>query len=201
MKVLSPAVSAVALACLAASVRAHGYISKPAATYEENPNIEYYTGYNAIITAAINSGFDGGTYNWSPADNVASFTEHWAATGYSSLKELCDLNATDYGWSVDTATPVDVSDYTEFWWQNDQYQEGFIASHRGPCELWIDDTRVWHYDDCANDFTAYPAAVPTDYSSCNGDCLVVFYWLALHSPDWQIYSASLVAVRAPAALF
>lgn len=61
---------------------------------------------------------------------------------------------------------------------------------QGPCELWIDDTRVWHYDDCRGSFPEYPAKIPTDYSACKGNCLVSFYWLALHSPQWQIYSAS-----------
>ncbi|KAL3663487.1 hypothetical protein V7S43_011375 [Phytophthora oleae] len=47
---------------------------------------------------------------------------------------------------------------------------------------------VFHYDDCVAEFPSYPAKIPTDYSSCKGDkCLFVFYWLALHSPEWQIY--------------
>ncbi|KAG6608845.1 uncharacterized protein IUM83_12799 [Phytophthora cinnamomi] len=74
------------------------------------------------------------------------------------------------------------------WWQNDEYKEGFLASHHGPCEGWIDDTKVFHYDDCVAEFPSYPAKIPVDYSSCKGDkCLFVFYWLAVHSPEWQIY--------------
>jgi hypothetical protein len=171
-------------------VNAHGYISQPAATYKSNGKIQFYTGFNAEVDASVNAGFSGGVYNHGAEDNTASFTEHWAATGYSSLKEMCDPIATDYGWSDTSATPVDVSSMSEFWWQNDEYDEGFLESHHGPCELWIDSTRVWHYDDCRGSFPGYPAKIPTDYSSCKGNCLVSFYWLALHSSQWQIYSAS-----------
>lgn len=43
-------------------------------------------------------------------------------------------------------------------------------------------------DDCRADYTAFPAALPVDYSVCTGTCRLTFYWLAVHSPQWQIYS-------------
>ncbi|OWZ15645.1 hypothetical protein PHMEG_00010684 [Phytophthora megakarya] len=174
----------LAIASLAVSVNAHGYISKPKATYEPNT---IYTAYNALTTASINQAFAGGKFDGSPADNTKIFTERWNATGYKSLREMVDPIAPDYGKSVKTATPVDVTGYTEMWWQNDEYKEGFIASHEGPCEAWIDDVRIFHHDDCAAQFKTYPAKVPADYSSCKGDCLFSFYWSALHEPNWQIY--------------
>ncbi|KAG1708886.1 hypothetical protein DVH05_022518 [Phytophthora capsici] len=174
----------LAVASLTASVHAHGYISKPKATYQPNT---VYTTYNALTTAAVNSAFAGGKYDGSPSQNAQVFADHWNATGYKSLREMVDPIATDYGFSVKTATPVDVTGYTEMWWQNDEYKEGFIASHEGPCEGWIDDTRIFHYDNCAAQFKTYPAKIPADYSSCKGDCLFSFYWLALHEPNWQIY--------------
>ncbi|KUF88214.1 hypothetical protein AM587_10007160 [Phytophthora nicotianae] len=174
----------LAFASLTACVQAHGYISKPKATYQPNTP---YTDYNAITTAAVNKGFAGGKYNGSPSQNTQVFTEHWNATGYKSLRDMTDPIATDYGHSVETATPVDVTGYTEMWWQNNEYKEGFIASHEGPCEAWIGETQVFHYDNCAARFKSYPAKIPADYSSCKGDCLLVFYWLALHEPNWQIY--------------
>ncbi|KAL3663485.1 hypothetical protein V7S43_011373 [Phytophthora oleae] len=162
----------LALASVGVCVQGHGYISQPKATYEPNT---IYTTYNALATASINKGFNGGHYNWSPTQNAQAFTDHWNATGYKSLREMMDPIAPDYGHSLKTATP------------NDEYKEGFIASHEGPCEGWIDDTRIFHHDNCAAQFKTYPAKVPADYSSCKGDCLFVFYWLALHEPDWQIY--------------
>ncbi|KAG2777257.1 hypothetical protein PC129_g5506 [Phytophthora cactorum] len=176
--------SILALASLTASVRAHGYISMPKATYEPNTP---YTNYNALTTASVNAGFAGGKYDGSPSQNTQVFTDHWNATGYKSLREMTDPIAPDYGYSVETATPVDVTGYTEMWWQNDEYKEGFIASHEGPCEAWIGDTQIFHHNNCAAQFKTYPAKIPADYSSCKSDCLLVFYWLALHEPNWQIY--------------
>lgn len=183
--------SAAALASLGAllapaSVDAHGYISQPKATYKPNT---IYTNYNAEITASVNKGFSGRPFNRSPEQNAAQFTEAWPSTGYKSLKEMLDPHAPDCGLSVPDATPVDVSAMKEFKFQNNEYKEGFIASHRGPCELWIGDTKAWHYDDCASKFPSYPATIPTDFSVCKGTCRVTFYWLALHSQQWQIYSA------------
>ncbi|ETN24020.1 hypothetical protein PPTG_20747, partial [Phytophthora nicotianae INRA-310] len=74
--------SILALASLVASVHAHGYISKPKATYQPNTP---YTNYNAITTAGVNKGFAGGKYDGSPSQNTQVFTEHWNATGYKSL--------------------------------------------------------------------------------------------------------------------
>ncbi|EGZ21313.1 hypothetical protein PHYSODRAFT_329293 [Phytophthora sojae] len=174
----------LAAASLMATVHAHGYISQPKATYDSTTE---YTKYNALTSASVNKGFSGGKYDDSPENNAKAFNDHWNATGYKSLREMLDPIAPDYGHSLKTATPVDVTGYTEMWWQNDEYKEGFINSHSGPCEAWIDDVKIFHHDNCAAEFKSYPAKVPADYSSCKGDCLLVFYWLALHEPNWQIY--------------
>ncbi|ETO84776.1 hypothetical protein F444_01346 [Phytophthora nicotianae P1976] len=177
--------SAVVLATMVGSVNAHGYISRPKASYKPNT---VYTTYNGLTSASVNKGFAGGVYNHEPVNNAKQFTQHWKATGYKSLRDMIDPISPGYGYSLDTATPVDVSSYKEMWWQNDEYKEGFLNSHHGPCEGWIDNKMVFHYDDCVAEFPSYPAKIPTDYSSCKGDkCLFVFYWLALHSPEWQIY--------------
>ncbi|EQC24659.1 hypothetical protein SDRG_17448 [Saprolegnia diclina VS20] len=74
-------------------------------------------------------------------------------------------------------------------WQNPDTGEGFIPSHTGPCEVWLDNKRVFQNDDCATNFGDKPAAhLPVDYSSCAGDgCMLRFYWIALHQPEWQVY--------------
>uniref|UniRef100_K3WLN9 Chitin-binding type-4 domain-containing protein n=1 Tax=Globisporangium ultimum (strain ATCC 200006 / CBS 805.95 / DAOM BR144) TaxID=431595 RepID=K3WLN9_GLOUD len=182
-------VRAVAVACLAVALAphvadAHGYISQPKASYKPNT---IYTNFNAEITASVNPAFAGKIFNHAPEDNAKVFTAAWPQTGYKSLKEMLDPAAPDCGLSLPDVAPIDVSSMTEFKFQNNEYKEGFIASHRGPCELWIGDTRAWHYDDCAAKFPGYPATIPTDFSVCKGTCRVTFYWLALHSPNWQIY--------------
>ncbi|OWZ03212.1 hypothetical protein PHMEG_00025097 [Phytophthora megakarya] len=100
---------------------------------------------------------------------------------------MADPIVPDCGKTLKTATPVDVSGYSEMWWQNDEYKEGFVASHEGPCEGWVDDEQIFYHENCAAKFKGYPAKVPADYSSCKGECLFVFYWFALHEPNWQIY--------------
>lgn len=107
-------------------MNAHGYISRPLAKYEPNT---IYTNYNCLTNASVNKGFAGGTYNGKPEDNAKQFAEHWAATGYTSLRDMLDPLAPDYGFSIATGEAVDVSGYTEMWWQNNEYKEGFIKSH------------------------------------------------------------------------
>ncbi|OWY94972.1 hypothetical protein PHMEG_00035158 [Phytophthora megakarya] len=174
----------VTLSAFVGCVQAHGYVSQPKATFKPG---EVYTNYVTTTSASINKGFDGGIYNHEPVNNAKQFAEHWSATGYKSLRDMLDTLVSGCGNSDDSASPVDVSSFSEMWWQNNEYKEGFLESHHGPCEAWIDDTKIFHYDDCRADFTGYPAKIPTDYSSCKGNCKFVFYWLALHSPTWQVY--------------
>ncbi|KAG3107773.1 hypothetical protein PI124_g8865 [Phytophthora idaei] len=69
--------------------------------------------------------------------------------------------------------------------------------HVGPCEIWLDNTKVLYEDDC---FSKYghenqdiKSVFPVDYSSCdNGGCKEMrFYWLAFQGLDgktvWQSY--------------
>jgi hypothetical protein len=120
----------ITLAALVSSVQAHGYISQPKASY--NPNT-IYTTYNGLTGPSVNKGFDGGVYNHEPENNAKQLTEHWPATGYKSLRDMLDPISPGYGNSLDTAAPVDVSGFTEMWWQNDEYKEGFLGSHHVSC--------------------------------------------------------------------
>ena len=100
---------------------------------------------------------------------------------------MFDVSKIDCGNSRVDVSPVDVSKMDSMSWQNDEYKEGFINSHSGPCEAWIDDTMVFQNDDCRKNYPSYPAELPVDYSSCKGKCLFEFYWTALHEPNWQMY--------------
>ncbi|KAG7376329.1 hypothetical protein PHYPSEUDO_013726 [Phytophthora pseudosyringae] len=69
--------------------------------------------------------------------------------------------------------------------------------HVGPCEIWLDDTKVLSEDDCfskyGNENQDIKSVFPVDYSSCdNGGCKEMrFYWLAFQGVDsktvWQSY--------------
>lgn len=180
-------VVAVATAALLApeSVNAHGFISEPKATYMSGSS---YTSYSAEFTASINKGFSGGIYNRSPEQNVAAFTAAWPKTGYKSLKEMMDTQVPGCGFTNPNAAPVDVSNLKSMKYQNNEYKEGFLGSHHGPCEIWIDNTKIMHGDDCVKSYPGYPATIPVDYSVCKGTCRLTFYWLAVHSQKWQAYS-------------
>ncbi|GAB9472559.1 hypothetical protein Gpo141_00009735 [Globisporangium polare] len=180
MKVIAVA----SLALMAQQVSAHGYISSPAAKFL--PGV-MTTNYVKIITESDNAAFQGKKWNDNPEANTKMFTTTFAKTGYKSLKEMLDKSVPGCGNTVTDGTPVDVSSLKSMKWQNDQEQKGFIDSHHGPCEVWIDNNKIMHSDDCRADYPAYPAEIPVDYSVCKGKCQLTFYWLALHEPNWQIY--------------
>ncbi|KAE8989987.1 hypothetical protein PR001_g20793 [Phytophthora rubi] len=177
------AVATTAISLVAHSVNAHGYLSQPAAYFPNGIN----TKYNAILTESCDPAFSGLKWNDSPQANTAMFTKSFPNSQFKTLRAMMDTAASDCGNTALTGSPVDVSSLSSMKWQNDQEQMGFIDSHHGPCEAWIDDTRVFHSDDCRRDYTGYPAEIPIDYSSCSGDCTFTFYWLALHEPNWQVY--------------
>ncbi|KAF1331533.1 hypothetical protein FI667_g4070, partial [Globisporangium splendens] len=193
MKTCAAALTLASAAALLApaSVEAHGYVSQPKGTYTGGSS---YTSYSAEITASSNKGFNGYIFNRSPEQNTQQFTAAWPKTGYKSLKEMMDKAVPGCGYSNPNAAPVDVSKMSAMKFQNNEYKEGFLASHHGPCEGWIDNTRVFHYDDCVAKFPSYPATIPMSYKACKGTCRLTFYWLALHSPKWQAYK-SCVAIK------
>ncbi|KAF4315387.1 hypothetical protein BBO99_00009400 [Phytophthora kernoviae] len=185
--------AAIMAALMISSTDAHGYISKPAAQFVDPSTSTYYA---KTITADVNSAFGGLKWDDSPEANTAIFTSSFANAGYSSLRDMLDQQVTDCANTRTDVSPVDVSGLTTMNWQNDQEQKGFIDSHHGPCEVWIDDTLVDHQDDCVATYgSGYPASVNADFSKCSGDCTLRFYWIALHEPNWQIYKQCVPVVN------
>jgi hypothetical protein len=196
MQLTSSAALATATVMAALSLNgadAHGYISKPAAQFVDASKPTYYA---KTITASVNGAFGGLKWDDSPEANTATFTSSFANAGYSSLRDMLDQQVSDCANTRTDISPVDVSGLTVMNWQNDQEQKGFIPSHHGPCEVWIDDTMVDHQDDCVATYgSGYPASVNADFSKCSGDCTLRFYWLALHEPNWQIYKQCVPVVN------
>ncbi|EGZ08128.1 hypothetical protein PHYSODRAFT_255975 [Phytophthora sojae] len=160
-------VSVVTTATLAVTpADAHGYLSSP------------------TITAAVNSAFGGHEWNRGPEFSTATFTSAFPNTGYSSLRDMLDQQVADCANTRIDVSPVDVAGLTVVTWENGNG----ITSHRGPCEVWVDDIVVNHQDDCVATYGAgTQIKVPANFSKCLGDCTLRFYWLALHEPKWQIY--------------
>ncbi|CAH0479057.1 unnamed protein product [Peronospora belbahrii] len=130
-------------------------------------------------------GFAGGVYNAEPEKKAKQFAEHWGATGCTSLRDMVDPICPGYGFSLCTADPVDVSGYKEMLWQNDEYNEGFLASHHGIVKVELVTRGSFMCQE-------FPRTLPKflwTFSSCKQGhlCSFAFYWLAVYSPQWQIY--------------
>jgi len=132
-----------------------------------------------------------GKFDGSPQHNVDTFTEAFNANKekYPDLRTLLDGHGTKCGNTNEFASPKPIPSNGVVVFQNPDSGEGFVPSHMGPCEIWLDDTRVFHDDNCAGSFTSKPKAeLSVDFSACTGEkCLLQFYWLALHEPTWQVY--------------
>ncbi|KAG7386183.1 hypothetical protein PHYBOEH_008767 [Phytophthora boehmeriae] len=181
--------SLVTLTLGADLVNGHGYLSQPAASFQGGAVV---TKYEALMTESCDPAFAGLKWDDNPEANTATFASAFPNSQFDTLRALMDSAAPSCGNTVTTGAPVDVSSLSSMKWQNDQEMAGFIDSHHGPCEAWIDgsdgsSTRVLQTDDCRRDYTGYPAEIPIDFSSCSGDCTFTFYWLALHEPNWQVY--------------
>lgn len=191
----------ILISIYASCVSSHGYLSKPEATYYDDTT---KTSYIARVNA--NQLFPSYRWDYSPDENAAEY-DHLVKTGGidQPLKSFMDAYITDCPIN-DLSNVVDVSSYSSVQWQNDQAHEGFIGSHQGPCEVWIDNSMVFSDLNCAKHYTSYPADLAIDYSVCQGECILSLYWMALHESMWQLYkgcvkiknSAFIVATVAPA---
>ncbi|RLN47155.1 hypothetical protein BBJ29_009112 [Phytophthora kernoviae] len=64
-------------------------------------------------------------------------------------------------------------------------------THDGPCEVWINNTRVLESGNCHETITGKDYTI--DYSACQGTCMLRWYWLGVrflkNSYSWQVYKA------------
>ncbi|RLN63093.1 hypothetical protein BBP00_00004344 [Phytophthora kernoviae] len=178
----------VASSMLAATVQGHGYMSAPPVEFTLVGDTTQYMG----SIDATTSGFSG-EFGGAPKDNTANFNKGMAASKYTSLKEFMAAKAKvtspeftlecGYTNPKGAAQPLPET-YVE--WSHGS-GEGFTSSHEGPCEVWCDDTRVFQDDNCPANFPTAPAKLPYDREACLGSSVLTLYWIALHSPSWQVY--------------
>lgn len=178
--------AAAVFASLNSTVEAHGFIQYPAATYKDYATA---TSYNARFTASqTRAAFHNKKWNDSPANNLATFNKAYNASGFTTLKQMVDGFVPGCQNTRTDGAAKSVKGGKTMVWRNDQEKVGFIKSHTGPCEVWIDNTRVFHNANCVAAYPQYPAALPVNYANCKkAKCTLTFYWLALHEPQWQIY--------------
>lgn len=180
---LAPAKTLLALASMAASAQAHSYMILPLPTWSSYATNSPSGNIDADTALTVPTGQ---SFYTSPSANTIAFTQAFDASKYETLREfvyatqVLETDATALcGFSV-VGTKQELPEYVE--WNQ------LTTSHEGPCEVWCDDTRVFHDTDCAANYTSDPALLPYDKSQCEGASMLQSIWLALHSPPWQVYT-------------
>lgn len=179
-------------ACFIYQVSGHGYISRPPAQYYDGVS---KTKYNTLTDESMDPSFAGIKWNDNPDNNLKSFNEAFNKSKFTSLKNMFDVANVDCGNSRIDISPIDVSNMDSMSWQNDEEKQGFIKSHSGPCEVWLDDKIALRNSDCRSMYPDYPAVIPINYSLCGSRCLLEFYWIAVHEPKWQMYKQCVPLIR------
>ncbi len=164
-------------------VNANGYMIKPLATYYD------YSGRTNYITRVdAKALFKDYIWDYSPSENAKEYQRlvddgriiQPLSNFMNQYINGCPMN--------DLSAVASVANSSTMEFLNDQAHEGLVKTHSGPCEIWIDNERVFSDMNCAEHYTSYPAALPVDYSKCKNDkCLLSFYWLTLHEPMWQLF--------------
>ncbi|OWZ22761.1 hypothetical protein PHMEG_0002479 [Phytophthora megakarya] len=168
--------SVVALVAFTSRVNAHGFVDQPKPTWKDGPNVEWVVN--------IDNYWDIG----SGGDQVGKFKTMAKEKGMSVRDVALDMvKDKKCGNTLENGVPQPIpSDGNVMWLGNG----GGGFTHQGPCEVYIDDKLVLHGDNCEEEFpggekTAAP--LPVDFSSCNGKCLLTFYWIAFQNANWQAY--------------
>nr|CCA17179.1 conserved hypothetical protein [Albugo laibachii Nc14] len=128
-----------------------------------------------------------GKFDGAPIDNTATFLNAFASSPFQNLRDFLKDKGPYCGSTNPNAQPKPIPADHAIVWENPDTKEGFVASHMGPCEVWLNENRVFHDDNCAEHFRSSPARIPIDFSTCTNGCLLQFFWLALHEPQWQVY--------------
>ncbi|CEG45770.1 uncharacterized protein PHALS_02044 [Plasmopara halstedii] len=179
-------ISALTIAVLAASTKAHNQMTVPLATWPEgfyNKNSPSGT-IDAAAALPIPQGM---SYTTDSASNVKAYWTAFNASKYKTLKEFAWATqklekgaSNECGFSLVDGQPQELPEMVEW--------DAFSYSHMGPCEVWCDDKRVFQNWNCGVDYTETPAKLPYDKASCEGAAVLSCYWIAVHTVPWQIYT-------------
>ncbi|KAL3657634.1 hypothetical protein V7S43_017437 [Phytophthora oleae] len=167
------------------STDAHGYMLIPESQFSGSANSAWLVQIDPVWAS---DSWDGNN-----AGSVDTFKSLKSANNFKDLKTLMDdtsVYGADCGFTnpSGTAQPIPTDGKATF---------SRALVHVGPCEIWLDDTKVLYEDDCfskyGNENQDIKSVFPVDYSSCdNGGCKEMrFYWLAFQGVDsktvWQSY--------------
>ncbi|KAG1687462.1 hypothetical protein DVH05_005152 [Phytophthora capsici] len=177
--------AAVLLAASIPSTDAHGYMLIPESQFKGSANSAWIVQIDPVWAS---EDWDG-----NKPGSVDAFKALKTANNFKDLKTLMDdtsVYGADCGFTDPNgkAQPIPSDGKATF---------SRAIVHVGPCEIWLDDTKVLYEDDCyskyGNENQDIKSIFPVDYSSCdNGGCKEMrFYWLAFQGVDgktvWQSY--------------
>lgn len=174
------------LAASTPSADAHGYMLIPESQFKGSTNSAWVVQIDPVWSS---DKWDG-----NKPGSVDVFKSLKAANNFKDLKTLMDdtsVYGADCGFTDPNGTPQPIP-------TDGKATFSRALVHVGPCEIWLDDTKVLYEDDCfskyGNESQDIKSVFPVDYSSCNnGGCKQMrFYWLAFQGLDkktvWQSYS-------------
>ncbi|RLN95134.1 hypothetical protein BBJ28_00022804 [Nothophytophthora sp. Chile5] len=172
---LTVAAALTSAAVLAPTADAHQIMLLPAPQWTTSDNAVKYNPLSFLESEG-----------YTPVEDFNAFRRN---AGYKTLRAFMDLapytvtSGADYfcGWTDPNgaAQPIPAG--------NAIRSTGY--THDGPCEVWLDNTRVLANDNChaliaGKDYTI-------DYSSCVGTCTLRWYWLGVryvkNAWSWQVY--------------
>ncbi|KAL4124360.1 hypothetical protein PRIC2_007958 [Phytophthora ramorum] len=185
---LTAAAFATAAALLATSIPsadAHGYMLIPESQFKDSANSAWVVQIDPV--------WDSADWDGNNAGSVDAFKALKTANNFVDLKTLMDDTATygaDCGFTDPSGTPQPIP-------SDGKATFSRAIVHVGPCEIWLDDKKVFYEDDCfstyGNENQDIKSVFPVDYSPCDGGgCKEMrFYWLAFQGVDgktvWQSY--------------
>ncbi|EGZ07950.1 hypothetical protein PHYSODRAFT_339832 [Phytophthora sojae] len=190
----------VALAALASSANAHGYLEEPSPTWVDSPNPEWIVNIDNYWD--IGSGGD-------QCGLFKTMTEEKGVTVKDVVLEMVNDDSKNGGFTHVGPCEIYIDNTMVLHGDNceDEYPGGDVGdchrlvkwlgnggggfTHVGPCEVYIDDKMVAHGDNCEDEFkggdvgSKETSDIPADYSSCNGKCTLTMYWLAFQNEQWE----------------
>ncbi|KAF1779258.1 hypothetical protein GQ600_21932 [Phytophthora cactorum] len=176
----------MASALVASCAHGHGFLTKPAATYDPQMDKSQYVATIESSTSGLK-----GTFTGAPADNVASFAKAFKASKYKSIKEFIDDKAkiTVTGATLtcgiadpDTtpqALPAKWSGHTPIRKASQLHMKAHARSGATRSE-------------CSRMTTVLPTTL-LPLLNCRtrrasaGCYVLTMYWMAMHGPSWQVY--------------
>ncbi|GAB9463005.1 hypothetical protein Gpo141_00000481 [Globisporangium polare] len=153
--------------------------------------------HQLVILPAPTFTVDTKDHRWSPLaflenqgyKTTADFNSYYPAKGYKTLRAFMDDKK---AYKVNSDADFDCG-YTSMNGKRQPIPDGTVRStgytHDGPCEVWLDNTKVMSGSNCAKEFPGTTFKI--DYSSCKGSCTMRWYWMGIrflkNKYSWQVY--------------